>query len=87
MVSPVTARVKARLIQALVSQLLPLLEQLAAYDKEIMRLFTRSCRRAGLCEPPGQGSGLRHACWRVGATTKPALPARRACKDWRAPRQ
>jgi transposase len=35
----VTTRAKARLVLAVVSQLLPLVEQIAAYDKEITRLF------------------------------------------------
>jgi transposase len=35
----VTTRTKARLMLALVSQHLPLVEQIAAYDKEISRLF------------------------------------------------
>jgi transposase len=35
----VTTRSKSRLMLALVAQLLPLLEQIAAYDKEIKRLF------------------------------------------------
>lgn len=35
----VTTRAKARLMLALVSQLLPLVEQIAAYDKEITHLF------------------------------------------------
>jgi transposase len=35
----VTTRTKARLTLALVAQLLPLVEQIAAYDKEIERLF------------------------------------------------
>ncbi len=35
----VTTRAKSRLMLALVSQLLPLVEQIAAYDKEITRLF------------------------------------------------
>jgi transposase len=35
----VTTRAKARLMQALVSQLLPLLEQITHYDKEISTLF------------------------------------------------
>jgi transposase len=36
---PITARTKARLMLALVGQLQPLIEQIAAYDKEIARLF------------------------------------------------
>jgi transposase len=35
----ITTRSKARLMLALVSQLLPLVEQITAYDKEITRLF------------------------------------------------
>ena len=34
-----TTRTKARLMLALVSQLLPLLEQIAQYDKEITPFF------------------------------------------------
>lgn len=37
----ITTRTKARLMVALVAQLLPLVEQIAAYDKEIQRLFLR----------------------------------------------
>jgi len=58
LVSPVTARVKARLIQALVSQLLPLLEQLAAYDKEILRLFSAHADAAVFASLPGTGKRL-----------------------------
>jgi len=36
---PATIRAKSRLLQALVSQLLPLIEQIAQYDKEIGTLF------------------------------------------------
>ncbi len=36
---PVTTRTKSRLMLALVSQLLPLIEQIEAYDEEIERLF------------------------------------------------
>src|SRR5205085_8828705 len=35
----VTTRTKSRLMQVLVSQLLPLIEQIAQYDKEIETLF------------------------------------------------
>ena len=53
--SAVTTRTKARLMLALVAQLLPLVEQIAAYDKEIEQLFLshadseifRSLPRAG----------------------------------------
>ncbi len=36
---PATIRAKSRLLQALVSQLVPLIEQIAQYDKEISTLF------------------------------------------------
>jgi len=39
MADAITTRSKARLMQALLKQLLPLLEEIAAYDKEIERLF------------------------------------------------
>jgi transposase len=58
LVSSVTARVKARLIQALVSQLLPLLEQIAAYDAEITRLFTSHADAAVFASLPGAGKRL-----------------------------
>jgi len=37
----ITTRTKSRLMLALVAQLLPLVEQIAAYDKEVERLFLR----------------------------------------------
>jgi len=40
----ITTRTKARPMLALVSQLLPLVEQITAYDKEITRLFLRHQR-------------------------------------------
>jgi transposase len=58
LVSPAPARVKTRLIQALVSQLLPLLEQLAAYDKEITRLFSAHVDAAVFASLPGTGKRL-----------------------------
>ncbi len=41
MADAITTRTKARLMQVLIKQLLPLLEEIAAYDKEIARLFLR----------------------------------------------
>ncbi len=53
---PITIRTKSRLMLALVAQLLPLIEQISSYDKEIANLFLthedrdlshspRSCKR------------------------------------------
>jgi hypothetical protein len=39
MADAITTRTKARLMHVLIKQLLPLLEEIAAYDKEIERLF------------------------------------------------
>jgi transposase len=55
MADAITTRTKARLMHVLIKQLLPLLEEIAAYDKEIERLFLmhednevfRSLPRAG----------------------------------------
>jgi Transposase IS116/IS110/IS902 family len=58
LVSSVTARVKARLIQALVSQLLPLLEQIAGYDAEITQLFTTHADATVFASLPGAGKRL-----------------------------
>jgi len=41
MADAITTRTKARLMQVLIKPLLPLLEEIAAYDKEIARLFLR----------------------------------------------
>jgi hypothetical protein len=35
----ITVRTKARLMEALVAQLLPLVEQIAVYDKDARQLF------------------------------------------------
>ena len=55
---PVTTRVKARLTQALVAQLVPVVEQIAAYDAEIERLFRRHPDAALFVSLPGAGKRL-----------------------------
>ncbi len=55
---PVTRRVKARLTQALVAQLVPLVEQIATYDEEIERLFRDHPDAALFVSLPGAGKRL-----------------------------
>lgn len=54
----VTTRTKARLMLALLSQLLPLVEQIAAYDKEITRLFLTHADTEVWSSLPGAGKRL-----------------------------
>jgi transposase len=54
----VTTRTKARLMLALASQLLPLVEQIAAYDKEITRLFLTHPDSSLFGGLPGAGKRL-----------------------------
>jgi transposase len=54
----VTTRTKARLTQALIAQLLPLVEQIAAYDKEIERIFLSHEDNAVFSSLPGAGKRL-----------------------------
>jgi hypothetical protein len=54
----VTIRTNARLMQALVAQLLPLLEQIAAYDKEITELFLTHADSQIFASLPSAGKRL-----------------------------
>ena len=54
----VTTRAKARLMLALVAQLAPLVEQIAAYDTEIARLFRTHADRRAFASLPGAGQRL-----------------------------
>jgi transposase len=71
----ITARTKSRLMLALVSQLLPLVEQIAAYDKEIKHLFLshedsvvfRSLPRAGKRLAPRRLPEIGDDCTRYAA--------------------
>ncbi len=54
----VTTRTKTRLMQALVAQLLPLLEQIAAYDKEMTELFLTHADSQIFASLPGAGKRL-----------------------------
>jgi transposase len=54
----VTTRTKSRLAQALISQLLPLVEQIAAYDKEISQLFLSHEDNEVFSSLPGAGKRL-----------------------------
>lgn len=56
--SPVTRRTKSRLMLALVAQLLPLVEQIAAYDKEVEQLFLSHPDSELWASLPGAGSRL-----------------------------
>ena len=55
---PVTVRTKSRLMLALVAQLEPLLPQIAAYDKEIVRLFLTHEDKDVFGSLPGAGTKL-----------------------------
>ena len=55
---PVTTRTKARLMLALVAQLQPLMEQIAAYDEEIERLFLSHADSALFASLPRAGKRL-----------------------------
>jgi transposase len=54
----VTTRTKSRLMSALVRQVLPLVEEIAAYDHEISRLFLTHPESALFGELPGAGKRL-----------------------------
>src|SRR5579875_1759119 len=54
----ITTRTKSRLALALIAQLLPLLEQIAAYEKEIERLFLTHEDHALFESLPGAGKRL-----------------------------
>lgn len=54
----VTTRTKSRLVAALCAQLLPLVEQIAAYDKEIQQLFLSHEDKDVFCSLPGAGKRL-----------------------------
>lgn len=56
--SVVTTRIKSRLALALIAQLLPVLEQIAAYDKEIERLFLSHPDHEIIQSLPGAGKHL-----------------------------
>jgi transposase len=55
---PITTRTKSRLMLALVSQLLPLLEQIAAYDEELATLFLTHADSPVFASLPGAGQRL-----------------------------
>jgi transposase len=55
---PITTRAKMRLMLALVAQLLPLIEQIAAYDEEIERLFLTHADSAIFASLPRAGKRL-----------------------------
>jgi len=54
----ITTRTKSRLMLALVSQLLPLIEQIAAYDREISTLFLTHADSEAFRSLPGAGKRL-----------------------------
>ena len=55
---PVTTRTKARLMLALLAQLQPVMEQIAAYDEQIERLFLRHADSALFASLPRAGKRL-----------------------------
>jgi hypothetical protein len=54
----ITTRTKSRLMLALVAQLLPLIEQIASYDKEITNLFLTHADNEIFSSLPGAGKRL-----------------------------
>lgn len=54
----ITTRTKSRLMLALIAQLLPLIEQIAAYDKEISTLFLTHADQEVWSSLPGAGKRL-----------------------------
>lgn len=56
--TPVTTRTKCRLMLALVAQLLPLVDQIAAYDKEVENLFLKHPDSELWASLPGAGKRL-----------------------------
>ena len=63
----VTTRTKSRLMLALVSQLLPLIEQIAQYDKEIDTLFLTHEDHELFESLPRAGNVWLHDCWQKSA--------------------
>jgi transposase len=55
---PITTRTKSRLMLALVAQLLPLLDQIAAYDEELAALFLTHADNPIFASLPGAGKRL-----------------------------
>ncbi len=55
---PITTRTKSRLMLALTAQLLPLIEQIASYDKEIANLFLTPADNEIFKSLPGAGKRL-----------------------------
>jgi transposase len=55
---PITTRTKARLALALIAQLLPLIEQIATYEKEIQQLFLSHEDNEVFASLPGAGKRL-----------------------------
>ncbi len=79
----VTTRSKSRLMLSLVAQLLPLMEQIAAYDKEITRLFLVHADHE-LFQALENVSLL--VCWLKSSMTGRAMEGPAACKHSLAPR-
>src|SRR5436189_3152332 len=82
-----TTRTKARLMLALVAQLLPLLEQVAAYDKEITERFLMHADSQIFESLPGAGKRLARGCWQNGGRIASAMPIPAASRPWLALRR
>jgi hypothetical protein len=97
-VPPATARATAELIQALLSQLLPLLEHSAGDDAEIARLFALHADHAVFVSLAGAGKRLaprllvgwgddRERYASAASVQRACRGAQRACRGARAPRR
>ncbi len=78
--APEVARAKARLVEALCTQLLALRPTLAEYERELGRLLkTHPEGDILLSSLPGLGTPSPPGCWPAAATTRSASPARPDC--------
>jgi transposase len=81
----VTTRAKSRLMLALLSQVLPLVEQIAAYHKEMRRLFLTPQIAAFWAGCRVRANDWPLASWPNGVMIGRAIRAARACKRWLGP--
>jgi transposase len=78
----VTIKTKSRLMLALVAQLVPLIEQLKAYDKEISELFLTHADSQIFASLPGAGKRLAPRLLAEWGTIEAAMPTPEASRRW-----
>jgi hypothetical protein len=76
----ITVQTKSRHLLALVSQLTPLLAQIAQYDAEIRRLFLQHPDSVFFTSLPRASKRLGLGCWQDGATSGSGMRVQRAYK-------